>query len=143
VSVARTRVLAAAGVAFGAMWLFAAGAKIASPLASYELVARAVPPGLAPKPLLAAAIAVEACLGAAMVLRAVRGLAWSLAGLAAASATAAVVWADAGNQVQCGCFGAFFGATLDAALARNAVLAAVHVALMLWCRAGRSPVPGR
>jgi hypothetical protein len=52
----------------------------------------------------------------------------------AASAVLLVVRSSAGELVPCGCFGDFLGTTLDGALVRNAVLAAVLVALILWSR---------
>jgi hypothetical protein len=119
------------------MWLFAAAAKIASPLASYELVARVAGPGGSTKALLAVAVAAEAALGAAMVLRVLRGFAVSLAGLAVASAVlVGVVWKD-GELVPCGCFGDALGATAGESLVRNGVLGAAHVALILWGRRRR------
>jgi len=116
------------------MWLFAAGAKIASPLAAYELVAHVAPPGATTKALLAAAIACEAALGMAMALRVVRGFGLSLAALAVATAVLLAVRANADELVPCGCFGDALGATVAESLVRNAVLAAVHVALIVWRR---------
>lgn len=130
----RDRVLAIATVAFGAMWLAAAASKVASPLVAYEIVCHVVAPGATAKAFLAAAAALEVALGAAMVLRAVKGFALSLAGLAAASAVLLVVRSSAGELVPCGCFGDLLGTTLDGALIRNAVLAAALVALILWSR---------
>jgi len=139
VSALRDRVLAAASVAFGLMWLVAAAAKLASPLVPYEMVTHAVDPGSPSKALLAAAVACEVALGAAMVLRAVQGFALSLAGLVAASLVLLAVRASAAELVPCGCFGDVLGTTLDGALIRNAVLAAVLVALILWNRKRAAP----
>src|SRR5207247_6868838 len=72
VSRARDALFAAAQFLFGAMWLFAAGAKLASPLVPYEFLARAVAPGPAAKAALVASIVGETLLGAAVVLRPVR-----------------------------------------------------------------------
>ena len=130
----RDVVTAVASAVFGAMWLVAAAAKIASPLVPYELVTHVAPPGAASKALLAAAVGAEVALGAAMVLRAVNGFALSLAGLLVASLILLAVRATAGELVPCGCFGDLLGTTLDGALIRNAVLAAALVALILWNR---------
>lgn len=135
-SAARDRVLAASGVLFGAMWLVAAGAKIASPLAAWQFAVHAVPPGLPSKPVLAAVVGGEVLLGAAMCLRALRGLSWSLAGLLAMSATLLAIQAfDPSELLQCGCFGKLFGTpTIGGALVRNATLIAAHLALIVWAR---------
>jgi hypothetical protein len=137
-SAARDLVLAVASVAFGLMWLVAAAAKLASPLVPYEMVAHAVDPGTPTRAVLAAAVAAEVALGTAMVLRAVQGFALSLAGLAAASFVLFAVRRSAEELVPCGCFGDVLGTTLDGALIRNAVLAAVLVALILWSRTRRA-----
>lgn len=133
-SAARDRVLAVSGVVVGLMWLVAAVAKVLSPFAAYQFATHAVPPGVPAKPVLAAIVAGEALLGAAMCLRAVRGLGWSLAGLVAMSVVILVLRAgDPVELIQCGCFGSLFGTqTLEGALVRNTALIAVHVALMLW-----------
>jgi hypothetical protein len=131
----RTRILAVALFVFGAMWLVAAATKIASPLPAYELTAQAVPPGLHPKVVLAALVAAEVCLGAAMCLRALKGLGWSLVALALASAVLVVLKQRAEEQlIPCGCFGKLFNTSLEGALVRNAIVGAVHVALILWNR---------
>lgn len=130
----RDRVLAAASVAFGAMWLVAAAAKISSPLVPYEMVAHAVDPGTPSRTFLAVAVCGEVALGTAMILRAIQGFALSLAGLVAASLVLLAVRKSAEELVPCGCFGDLLGTTLDGALVRNAVLAAVLVALILWSR---------
>jgi hypothetical protein len=134
VSGVRDRVLAVARVVFGAMWLVAAVAKIAKPTAAFQLVSRVAPPGVSPKLLLAAAIAAETYLGASMCLRAVRGFGWSLAGIAVASGALLAVRWQMGNSFPCGCFGMLLGTTVDEALLRNAAVAAVHVALLVWGR---------
>lgn len=132
-SALRDRVLLVAGIAFGAMWLLAAGSKLQAPLAAFELTTRAVPYAAA-RLTLAAVIGAEVLVGTAMVLRALRGLWMSLAGLAVASAALLYVRSTAGELVPCGCFGKMFGTTIDDALRNNAVLAAVHVALIVWSR---------
>ncbi len=138
----RDRALAVAGIAFGAMWLAAAAGKVASPLDAYEFTARIVPPGGGAKLALAAAVAGEAALGAAMALRAIRGFWASLAALGIATAALLVVRARAGALVPCGCFGPALGDTIDAALVRNGVLAGVLVALLLLqALGGRSGRP--
>ena len=129
----RDRVLLAAGIVFGAMWLFAAATKLQAPLAAYELTTRAVPYGAA-RLCLAAVIGAEVLVGAAMVLRAIRGLWASFGGLLLASAALLHVRSSAGELVPCGCFGKMFGTTIDDALRNNAVLLAVHVALIVWSR---------
>jgi hypothetical protein len=131
-------VTSVAQAAFGAMWLFAAGAKLASPLAVYELTAHVAPPGAASKALVAAAIAGETLLGAAMVLRVVRGFGLSIAGLAALTGVLLAVRAAAGELVPCGCLGDALAPTLDGAILRNAVLASILAALMVWRRLGRT-----
>lgn len=130
----KDRVLAVASVLFGAMWLVAAAAKLASPLEPYEMLAHAVPPGTASRAALAVAVCAEVALGAAMVLRAVQGFALTLAGLGAASLVLLEVRRSASELIPCGCFGDLLGTSLDGALVRNAVLAAVLVALILWSR---------
>jgi HAMP domain-containing protein len=134
VSALRDRVAAVASVAFGLMWLVAAAAKLASPLVPYEMVAHAVDPGTPTKALLAGAVACEVALGVAMVLRAIQGFALSLAGLVAASLVLLAVRSSAAELVPCGCFGDMLGTTLDQSLVRNAILAAILVALILWNR---------
>jgi hypothetical protein len=136
------RVAAVAGVAFGAFWLAAAAAKLARPAAAYELAARAVPPGVSGKALVAAVVGLEAALGAAMCLRAVRGLGPSLAALAALSAALLAVRVGSGPAFPCGCFGNLLGRTVDEALLRNAALAAVHVALLVGARRRPNPAAG-
>lgn len=136
---ARERILVGASFAFGAMWLAAAAAKVSSPLVAYEIVCHVAEPGAPAKAFLATAVGLETALGAAMLLRAVRGYALSLAGLAAASAVLLVVRGTAGELVPCGCFGDLLGTTLDGALWRNAVLAAVLAALILWSRRKTAP----
>jgi hypothetical protein len=121
------------------MWLVAAGGKIASPLAAYELLARVAPPGPTSKALLSLAIAGEATLGAAMMLRVVRGFGLSLAALGVASAVLLAVLSTDGELVPCACFGDAFGATVRESLVRNAVLAAALVALILWSRRREAP----
>jgi hypothetical protein len=116
------------------MWLAAAAGKIASPLAAYELVARVAPTGAPSKALLAAAIACEATLGAAMILRVVRGFELSLAALATGSGVLFAVLSTDGELVPCSCFGDAFGTTVKESLVHNAVLASALVALILWSR---------
>jgi hypothetical protein len=142
VSAARERVLAVGGVAFGAMWLFAAVAKTMRPVAAFELVSRATPPGVSPKLVVAGAVAAEAFLGAAMCMRAVKSLRWSLAGLAVATAALLSMRIQVGPKFHCGCFGTTLGATVDEALLRNAVLVVIHVGLIVWARTKAQPVVG-
>ena len=132
----RGRVIAISGVLIGAMWLVAAAAKIATPFGAYQLTARAAPPGTPPKVLLAAVVAAETLLGASMCLRAVRGFGWSLTGLVAVTAVVLIVRSQVGGLAPCGCFGALFGATLDGALGRLAVLFVLHVSLIVASRRG-------
>ena len=135
----RDRVLTVASVLFGVMWLVAAAAKLASPLVPYEMVAHAVQPGTPSRAVLAAAVACEVALGVGMVLRAVQGFALSLAGLVLASLVLLAVRSSAAELVPCGCFGDLLGTTLDGSLVRNAILAAVLVALILWSRKRAAP----
>jgi methylamine utilization protein MauE len=134
------RVLAVGVFVFGAMWLLAAGTKIASPLPAFELASHAVPTGAPPKPLLAAVIAGETCLGAAMCLRAIRGLVPSLLALLAATGVVWYLKVQAEEElIPCGCFGKLFHTTLDGALLRNVVLVVVHAGLILWNRLAKAP----
>ncbi len=130
-SAVRDRVLAVGSAAFGVMWLVAAAAKIASPLEAYELAARVAPAGAASKASLATAVAAEAALGAAMILRVVRGFGLSLLGIAAASGVLLVARDAQSAFAPCGCFGDAFGTTVNDALVRNGVLAAVLAALLV------------
>jgi len=139
VNALRDRVLTVASVLFGVMWLVAAAAKLASPLVPYEMVAHAVQPGTPSRAVLAAAVACEVALGVGMVLRAVQGFALSLAGLVLASLVLLAVRSSAAELVPCGCFGDLLGTTLDGSLVRNAILAAVLVALILWSRKRAAP----
>jgi uncharacterized membrane protein len=137
VSRARDVAFTVASVLFGAMWLFAAAAKIAAPLTAYEFVARVVPPGLPAKTALVVAIAAETLLGAAMALRAVgaaRGFSLSLLGLAVACVALVRVQmhAKVGEIVQCGCYGDAFAGTLVDELVRNGVMAGVLGVLLAW-----------
>jgi hypothetical protein len=134
VRIAREKVLPAASVLFGAMWLAAAGAKVSSPLVAYELVAHVVPVGPGARAALAAAVLAEVVVGVSMVTLAVRGFWASLVGLVVASGFLLVVRASASELVPCGCFGDLLGTTLDGALVRNAVLGAAHFGLILWSR---------
>jgi hypothetical protein len=141
---ARDRTFAVASVLFGANWLFAAVAKVWTPLPAYEFTARAVPPGIVAKSLFVAAVAAEALLGSLMLLRAIspmRGFAVSLAGLAAAAAMLLHVRSKAGGLLQCGCYGHVFFSSIDGELALDAVMAAILVALLVWGFATRARSP--
>lgn len=132
---------AVASIAFGAMWLFAAGAKVMSPLPAYEFLTRALPAGLAAKAVLVAGVTAESLLGAAMLLRAIRAapaFAMSLAGLAAACALLLDVRSKASGILQCGCYGHVFYSTIDGELVFDAAMAAVLVALLAWGFRGRA-----
>jgi len=133
---------AATSVLFGAMWLFAAAAKIVRPLAAYEFAARVATPGIAAKSSLIVAITAETLLGAAMALRAVsavRGFLLSLVGLAVACGALFQVRAHAkvGEIIQCGCYGDALSGSLDDELVRNGVMAGVLVLLIVWSRFSR------
>jgi len=146
VSRARDVAFAVFSALFGAMWLFAAATKIVGPLVAYEFAAQATSPGIGAKAALVATITLETLLGGAMLLRAVgavRGFAASLSGLAVACAALLQVKAHAkpGEIVQCGCYGDAFESSLDGELVRNAVMAAVLVALILWAAASRKRRP--
>lgn len=119
----------AATVAFGVLWLVAAGAKLANPLTAFEMVVHVVPAPGAAKAALALAIGAETALGAAMVLCAIEGFVASIAGLAATTAVLVVVRLAAGRLTPCGCFGDLLGTTVDGAIVRNAVLIAILAAL--------------
>lgn len=130
------RCVTAGGVLLGATWLLAAAAKLAKPYAAFELAVHAAPAGTPVKPFLIAAIAAEAALGTAMCLRVVRGFGASLCGVGAATVVLLAARAEGGPGLSCGCFGPLFGESLDGALARNAVLAALHVGLLVVARRG-------
>lgn len=131
----KDRIVTGGAVLIGAMWLFAASLKIARPIGAIEMTAHLVPATLPSKAAVAAAVAVETTLGAAMCLRAIRGFLPSLALLLAFSGFLLVARAEEEDTlIPCGCFGDLFGLTIDGALVRNGVLVAVHVALILWGR---------
>lgn len=135
-SVRRDRIVACAAVLVGAMWLTSAALKIARPLEAVEMTAHVVPGGASSKAAVAMAVGAETVLGAAMCLRAIRGFVPSLVALVLLSGVLAVVWhRGEGTLVPCGCFGDLFGTTALEGLLRNCVLAALHVALILWGRA--------
>jgi hypothetical protein len=113
------------------MWLVAAAAKLMWPLPTYEFGARALGAGATTKALLATAVAVEAALGAAMLLRVVRGFAPSLAWLGVLFAVLLVVYSKDGALVPCSCFGEST-ATVGQMLVVDPILAAALVALILW-----------
>jgi hypothetical protein len=141
VSRARDVSFAAASVVFGAMWLFAAGAKVAAPLPAYEFLSRALPPGPVAKSVFVAAVAAESLLGALMLLRAIapmRGFALTLAGLAAASGMLLFVRSKADGLLQCGCYGHVFFSSIDGELVLDASMAAILIALLVWGRLNRS-----
>lgn len=136
----REKLVAGLSIAFGAMWLVAAATKASAPLESYEFTSYVAAPGWPAKALVVAAVAGEAALGAAMCLRAVRGLGWSLAALAAAEAALLVArHRAAGELLRCGCFGGLAASTVEEALLRNGILAAVHVAGIVVALTARRP----
>lgn len=126
---------AVASALFGAMWLFAAGAKAWAPLPAYEFVGYALPPGIVAKLAVVGAVGAEALLGAAMLLRAARGFGWSLAMLAATVGVLFWVRSAAGGEAPCGCYSNAFETRIDDELVRDGVIAAVHAGLILWQRA--------
>jgi len=130
-------VFAVASVVFGAMWLFAAGAKLVSPTAAYEFAGRVVPAGHAAKAALIVVITAETLLGAAMVLRAVgavRGFLASivLLGVACGALHHVESHAKVGEEIQCGCYGDAFAGSLSRELGRNAWMAGALVVLVAW-----------
>lgn len=132
----KERVLTGGAVLFGAMWITSAALKLARPLGAIELTSHVVPDGVSPKAAVALVIGAETALGAAMCLRAIRGLVPSLAALVVLSVALVLVWQRGeGTLVPCGCFGDLFGTTALEGLVRNAVLVAAHAALILWGRA--------
>lgn len=138
---ARDIAFAAASIVFGATWLFAAGAKVWTPLPAYEFVARALPPGFVAKSAFVAAVAAESLLGSLMVLRAIppmRAFVASLAGLAAACAMLLLVRSKAGGLLQCGCYGHVFFSSIDGELVLNASMMAALIALLAWGRLTRT-----
>jgi hypothetical protein len=135
VSRARDAAFAVATALVGAMWLFAAGAKVAAPQPAYEFLAHALPHGPAAKSVFVAGVAAESLLGSLMLLRAIpalRGFAFSLAGLASAGAVLLVVRSKGGGDLQCGCYGRSFNSSIDGELVLDAVVAAVLAALLVW-----------
>lgn len=133
----RNAVFVGASVLFGAMWLFAAGAKAWVPLPAYEFIGYAVPPGMVAKLAIVGAVAAEALLGASMILRATRGFGWSLAMLAGAVGVLFWVRAAAGGEAPCGCYSNAFETRIDDELVRDGVVAAVHAGLVFWQRAAQ------
>ena len=126
--------LAAASLAFGAMWLVAAGTKVVQPLPAYEFVSMLLGAhgGFLPKAVLVAEVLLEALLGACMVLFVVRGLWVTLGGLALVSAALVVVRQVFTGEVPCGCFPALLETSVDGALVRNGVLGGLLLGLLLW-----------
>lgn len=133
----RDAVCLGASVLFGAMWLFAAGAKAWAPLPAYEFIGYAVPLGITAKLTVVGAVAAEALLGAAMILRAARGFGWSLAMLVCTVAVLFWVRAAAGGEAPCGCYSNAFETRIDDELVRDGVIAAVHAGLIFWQRAAQ------
>ena len=127
--------LAVFSALFGAMWLFAAIAKVEAPLPAYEFVGRVIPPGPVVKGVIVVAIAVEGALGTAMLLRAVgaaRGFLASAAALGVAVGALLVVRSKADGLLPCGCYGNAFRASIDSELLIDAVLLALALALGAW-----------
>jgi hypothetical protein len=132
----KDRIVAGSAVLVGAMWLTAAALKIAHPLGALELSAHFAPAAMPPKAAVAAVVALETTLGAAMCLRAIRGFWPSLAALLLLSGALLLAMSNVQSSlVPCGCFGDLLGTTIEGALVRNGVLVALHVALILWGRA--------
>jgi hypothetical protein len=123
----RERRLAATAVCLvlAALWIVAAWSKLVEPVAAYEFSARVVGGGLPAKAAVTGQVLVEALLGVAMLLGAVRGLRVSLAALLALTGVLLWVKSDAGGAVQCGCFLALVESDVDDALVRNGVLVVV------------------
>lgn len=137
----RDAVFVVASVLFGAMWLFAAGAKAWAPLPAYEFIGYAVPLGVTAKLTVVGAVAAEALLGASMILRATRGFGWSLAMLAGTVGVLFWVRTAAGGEAPCGCYSNAFETRIDDELVRDGMIAAVHAALIVWQRLARVPPP--
>lgn len=131
-SSASGRVLRATSIAFGLMWLVASVSKAVAPLEPWEFASRATGTGGQATGWLAlslgAAAGIEAALGVAMILGAVRGFFASAVMLAVATAALLKVRHDHGGVIPCGCFSAFATSSVDGALTRNYVLIAVAVA---------------
>jgi hypothetical protein len=140
VSRVRDAVFVVASVLFGAMWLFAAGAKAWAPLPAYEFVGYAVPLGIVAKLAIVGAVGAEALLGAAMILRATRGFGWSLAMLVGTVGVLFWVRAAAGGEAPCGCYSNAFETRIDDELVRDGVIAAVHAGLIVWQRVAQRPI---
>lgn len=135
-SVWKDRILTGAAIAFGAMWLTSASLKIARPLGALELASQLAPAALPPKVTVGVLVGLETTLGAAMCLRAIRGLWPSLAALLLLGAPLLIGLSKVKDTLMpCGCFGDLLGTTIEGALVRNGVLVALHVALILWGRA--------
>ncbi len=122
-----TRVLRVVSALLGLIWIAAAVAKIVAPDAGYELTATLVGGGAPALLALAATIAAETALGAAMLLGLWRGFSGSLGLIGAFTATAWWVSENTGPWVRCGCLGG--DGTVDDALTRNAWVAGVLVVL--------------
>ncbi len=137
----RGSVTTAAIYALGFFWAAAAAAKLLDPLGTYEFGLRVVGPGTAAKAGVVVTVFIEALLGMAMLLRIVRGLALSLAGLAVGTASLLVARASQGGEVPCGCFPLLADTTIDQALVRNAAIAAAVVALLVWNAVARDSAP--
>lgn len=124
--------LRATSIAFGLMWLVASVSKAVSPLEPWEFASRAAGTAGGSVPWLAlslgAAAGIEAALGVAMILGAVRGFIASAVMLGVATAVLLKVRHDHGGVVPCGCFSAFATSSVNGALVRNHVLILIAVA---------------
>ena len=130
--------------AIGAAWVYAAAAKVVDPEPGYEMIATLVAGGPPARIALGAVIALEAGLGAAMLLGLVRGFACSLAMIGTLSAAAWWVSEHTGPWMRCGCLGG--DGTVAEALSRNVWIAgalALLLAVDLVARRRRAPTPGR
>lgn len=116
------RVLRAASIAFGVMFVAAAVSKMLQPLEPYEFSARLVGFGAPAAAVLAATAAVEAALGVAMIAGVVRGFVPTFVLLAVATAGLVHVKANFGGLAPCGCFTVFLPSSVEDSIVRNAVL---------------------
>ena len=126
--------LRVAAALFGAMWIVAAISTLLAPATAYEFTVRLVGTSVAATPALTVWVALEAGLGAGMLLGALRGYVPTAAMLVAASTALLIVKSRYNGQVRCGCMGLMADESVDQSLVRNAVLIAVVVALALLAR---------
>jgi hypothetical protein len=135
-----------ASAAFGAMWLFAAASKALAAEDAYEFAALATGGEPPAKLVFALWTALEAGLGAAMLLGAMRGFLATAAALGAATWALVRVREQFGGDVACRCFAAVASTSVDEALTRNAwlVAAALASAVVAWvsARPPRARGPG-